>query len=89
MKKLPKVNSNATIPLSKIAGEGSRVVVNGCKQISPHVKLATVFIIDEVAKKIEYAPDVATVRSKTSAPMTAIAKLFKMSPSHAYKITKK
>ncbi len=89
MKKLPKINSSFLTPLSKVAGDSSRVVVNSYKQISPHVKLATVIIVDEVAKKIEYAPDVTAIRSKTSAPMTAIAKLFKMSPSHAYKITKK
>jgi hypothetical protein len=89
MKKLPKVNSNFLIPLSKVAGEGSKVFVNSCKQLSPHVKLVFAIVVDDVAKKSEYAPDIVAVKSKTSAPMPVVAKLFKMSPSYAYKLNKK
>lgn len=89
MKKLPKINSNFLTPLNKVVGEGSRVFVNSCKQLSPHVKLLLVIAVDEVAKKNEYAPDITAVKSNSSAPMSAIAKLFKMSDSYVYKLNKK
>nr|DAN17516.1 MAG TPA: hypothetical protein [Caudoviricetes sp.] len=89
MKKLPKINPTFLSPLNKTVGKGSRVIINSCEQISPHVKAITLFVVDEVSKKADYAPDITAIKSKTAAPMSSIAKLLKVSSSYAYKISKK
>lgn len=85
---LPDLPRTATTIIKRLFNGKSHIAVTGVKKISPHVSEIGGIVVDHVAKKADYAPDVRKFY-KQGMSVDNIAKLLGISKSYVYKLLKK
>lgn len=89
MKKLPIINQTTFTSISKVFHGSSRIISSEPKNISPHIKVAASVIIDDVAKKSEYLPDIHILMKDFGLSVKQISEKLPISQSYIYKLIKK
>lgn len=86
---LPKISKGSLKTLTDIFTDSSKVALSKTRRVSPHIKTVAFAVVENVAKKAEYAPDIFQMVYINKLSMTKVAEILGISPSYGYKLLNK
>lgn len=82
---LPEISQTSLKAISDIFSKGFKLIKSNQHQLSPHIKIISEIVVENVTKKSEYAPDVSFLVNNGMSVANA-AKVLGISTSYAYKL---